>query len=457
MKNRRQFLKVAGSALALAATPAFGQTSPSLGYSTSSDRSNNQALNGATISGTVYIFVRPTSLDVGNVRFFLDGLVVRDEGNPPYDFAGGTATVANPFNANTLSDGQHTIEARWSSGSVNATFTKGGTTTTTQGTTTTQPPSGDWSLTFNGRKWRINGVDLPVDGLPRNVRLVQAVADFTGKVNGWDANANTDAFIAALGTFKNYSIEAITINMQGGNPGDSSTWGENYNNSTFNADGSMKQAYKDRLTRVLNAMTDLRIVPIVGIFYQRQDQILSNEAAVKTACNNAINFLAPWKNQIVVEVANECNVSLYQHAIIKKARIRELVKLFRDAGYHAGFSTSSGVPTTSEVGTGNVILLHGNDKTDQYMTDTANLAKSRFPGKPALFNEDGASAGSTAYSASRYISHMNRAINADAGWGLHDAPEYQYIGPVGTTMTKLSWEPTSAKTKEVLTAMKNLG
>ena len=313
------------------------------------------------------------------------------------------------------------------------------------------------ALTFSGRKWLVGGVALPVDGLPRNIRLVQAVSDWDGKVKGWDATANTAAFVAALPTFRSYGIEAITINMQGGNPGaGSATWGENYNNSTFRADGTMKGAYTGRLTKALDGMTAVGIVPIVGIFYQRQDQILTDEAAVKKAVGHAVNFLAPWKNRIVVEVVNEADVALYHHAILKRGRIRELVKVFRDAGYHAGFSLSSGVPTVAEAGTSDIIFLHGNDKTDEKITEFANTARTRFPGKPATFNEDGASKDNTPYSVARYTSHMNRAFDGGAGWGLHDDDEYQTIGPVGTTMTKLSWAPESTRAKEVLTAMKKL-
>ena len=218
----------------------------------------------------------------------------------------------------------------------------------------------------------------------------------------------------------------------------------------------MKAAYQDRLTSALNGMVNVGIVPIVGIFYQRQDQILTNEAAVKAAVGNAVDFLSGWKNRIVVEVANEADVALYHHPILGRGRIRELVKTFRDAGYHAGFSLSGGVCTTTEAGSSDIIFLHGNDKPDDKITEFANTARTRFPNCPATFNEDGASASGAVYPAARYLSHLNRAISAGAGWGMHDSPEYQTVGPTGTSMTKLSWEPTSTKTKEVLTAMRNL-
>ena len=232
--SRRQFLQIAGASfLGLAiARPAWGQTGPSLVFSRSSDRSNPQPLAGQ-ITGTIYVFVAPVG-KWADVRFFLDGSLCQSEANPPWDFAGGNATTANPY---TPTSGSHTITAELRRGSVetiSAIFTVG-TTSTTAGTpsttstsgptSTTQPPTGQ-VLTFSGRKWLVGGIELPVAGLPRNLRLVQAVADFSDKVTGWDAAANTAAFVAALPTFKGYGVDAITINMQGGNPGGASTtWG----------------------------------------------------------------------------------------------------------------------------------------------------------------------------------------------------------------------------------------
>ena len=465
MRSRRDFFKITGAAVLgmMVARPGFGQTAPTLSYSRSSDRSSPQPLAGATLTGTIYIFVSPTGTTLGTVKFYLNGTLRRSESNPPYDFAGGS-NVANPF---TPTNGSHTVQAEWSGGSISSTFTAGavstttttqGTTTTTQGTTTTTQP-GNWVLTFSEHRWMIDGVRIhqgtAIEGLPRNVRLVHCISDFSDQVPSWDAEANTDAFIAALPTFRGYGIDAITINLQGGNPGSASTWGEEFNNSAFNSDGTFKAAYTNRLTRVLNAMKGLRIVPIVGIFHPRQDQILTSEAAVKTAVNNAIAFLAPRKNQIVVEAINEANSTYLTHAILKRTRIREVVKMFRDAGFHSGFSLSGAVPTVAEAQSSNIILLHGNNKSDAGITDTANAARSLFPNLPVAYNEDGAS-GTTEYTAARYISHLTRSFNAGVGWGYHDSEAFQSVGPVGVDRVKLNWEPTSDRSKAVLTALRDL-
>ena len=84
-------------------------------YSTSSNRSNPKPLDGSTVSGNIYPFTTPDD-GVAGVVFFLDdpgmtGSPRQVENNPPYDFAGGTASKADPFKTTALSDGQHTITA----------------------------------------------------------------------------------------------------------------------------------------------------------------------------------------------------------------------------------------------------------------------------------------------------------------------------------------------------------
>jgi len=54
---------------------------------------------------------------VAQAQFFLDnpnmtGTPRQTENVAPYDFAGGSTTVANPFNTNTLATGSHTITAK---------------------------------------------------------------------------------------------------------------------------------------------------------------------------------------------------------------------------------------------------------------------------------------------------------------------------------------------------------
>jgi hypothetical protein len=84
--------------------------------STSSNRSSPVPLAGQTVSGKIYAFTTPDTADIDQVRFYLDnpsatGTPRRTENNAPYDFAGGTTTVAASFDTTTIADGPHTITA----------------------------------------------------------------------------------------------------------------------------------------------------------------------------------------------------------------------------------------------------------------------------------------------------------------------------------------------------------
>jgi N-acetylneuraminic acid mutarotase/glucose/arabinose dehydrogenase len=85
-------------------------------FSLTSNRSSPATLSGVTISGNVYVFTSPDTNDIRRVRFYLDnpsatGKPRRTENNAPYDFAGGTEALANPFDTRTVADGPHTIAA----------------------------------------------------------------------------------------------------------------------------------------------------------------------------------------------------------------------------------------------------------------------------------------------------------------------------------------------------------
>ncbi len=86
-----------------------------LSLSNSADRANPVALDGKSVSGDIYVFLTPGT-GASQVRFYLDntsgsGTPSQTEGNPPYDFAGGSAAAASPYNTGQLANGAHTITA----------------------------------------------------------------------------------------------------------------------------------------------------------------------------------------------------------------------------------------------------------------------------------------------------------------------------------------------------------
>ena len=103
----------------LTATTTSEPSEPASPYelyvSSSADRADPVGLAGETVSGDAYIFVAPED-GVAGVRLWLDdpdlsGAPVRVEANPPWDFGGGDAHGADPFDTRTLADGSHTVTA----------------------------------------------------------------------------------------------------------------------------------------------------------------------------------------------------------------------------------------------------------------------------------------------------------------------------------------------------------
>jgi hypothetical protein len=113
----------------------------------------------------------------------------------------------------------------------------------------------------------------------------------------------------------------------------------------------------NRLAGILDRADELGIVVIVGYFYFGHDECSKNEAAVLRGTHDATEWLlSKGYTNVLVEVANECDVSRYDHAILRTPRIHELLALVREiAGrdrsrFLAGTSFGGGsVPTANVV------------------------------------------------------------------------------------------------------------
>ncbi len=85
-----------------------------LRVSTQPARSAPVALDGATVTGPVYAFTAPDRPGTLKVLFYVDDpsrlrAAYRQENSAPYDLAGGTVTLANPYATSQLANGKHTL------------------------------------------------------------------------------------------------------------------------------------------------------------------------------------------------------------------------------------------------------------------------------------------------------------------------------------------------------------
>jgi len=291
-----------------------------------------------------------------------------------------------------------------------------------------------------------------VEGLLFNVRAVQATFDDEAypqvevyhtdvgarsfaypDTKTWDAERNTDEFIAALDSWRNHGVLGVTVGFQGGRPAQNawrmSPWfnlWQPYQNSGFAADGSLKPAYKARMARVLQALDDRGMVAIVSLFYFGQDHWLHDEQAVVRAVDEATQWLLNTGHRnIILEVANEIDEHHYTHSILKPGRVRELVDRVRQTtldGRRLLVSTSytpNCMPREDVTALSDVVLPHGNgldgDRHCRLVHAIRNLEAYRRRPQPIIFNE-----------ASTDVACLDASFKSYASWGYYDHGKNNY-------------------------------
>ena len=184
--------------------------------------------------------------------------------------------------------------------------------------------------TYEDRYWN----DYKIEGLLFNSRMVQGIFDDLNPstrdnfrypdTQQWDAERNTNEFVAAMPDWKSHGLLCFTLNLQGGSPLGYGNHG--WINSTFDKNGNLRPDYMSRLEKILTKADELGMVVILGYFYFGQDEHLTDEQAVIRAVDNITNWIMEkaYKN-ILIEINNECDI-LYNHSILQPERVSELMK-----------------------------------------------------------------------------------------------------------------------------------
>ena len=319
-------------------------------------------------------------------------------------------------------------------------------------------------LTYAGRYWAGN----KIEGLLFNSRMVQGIFDdLNSETNDrwkypdtkiWDPNRNTDEFVAAMDDWYNHGLLSFTINLQGGSPMGYGNMA--WYNSAYYADGELRDAYMSRLRRILNKADILGMAPILGLFYFGQDQNLESEAAVVRATENIVDWLFEEGYQnVLIEVANECDNRKYDHDIIKADRIHELLDLIKSKrrhGYRFLVSTSyngNQIPRENVIDKADFILLHGNGVEEPgRITEMVNLTKEvrGFEPMPILFNED------DHFNFDSDTNNFFAAIRSYASWGYFD---YRMNGEgyeSGYQSVPVDWKIGSERKKQFFQKLKEI-
>jgi hypothetical protein len=261
--------------------------------------------------------------------------------------------------------------------------------------------------THRGRSY--NGVSL--EGLLFNSRMVQALTDDENpSTRGvwvypdgeeFTAARNNDEFVAALKDYRAHGLDAVCINLQSGSPQGYSVI-QPWTITGFNADGSLKQPWLARLDKVITECDRLGMVVVLGLFYWKQTRVFSDEAAVRRAVTNTVDWLAErGARNVLIEIGNEVDLTFFQKNI-EAARVDELIKLAQE--HSAGrFDTPSGrlMVSTSlarpkPVGANimacaDFLLLHGNGThhpDSVRLMVRGNRAQPAYRDVPIMINED---------------------------------------------------------------------
>ena len=287
------------------------------------------------------------------------------------------------------------------------------------------------AVSIDGAKFLINGkltyesCNPEASGRLMNVRMVNSVFDDENpgtRPPGFDAESNTDNFIESMDQYKSKGILAFTVNLQGGLPGY-----EKAINTAFRADASLKDRYMKRVARVIEAADARGMVIILGLFYQRQDQILPDEDAVRKATANAAAWVRDkGYTNVIIEIANEYVHKGFADIIRSEDGEIELMNIVR--------STAPGlIVSTSGIGNclfheklceaADIILIHGNGSSPDIYHEKVNGYKKY--GKPIVFNEDWCFSDDPRRVPDA-VQKVTAAFEAGASWGIMNEERNQY-------------------------------
>jgi len=290
---------------------------------------------------------------------------------------------------------------------------------------------------ISGREWRLNGAvtypGSPAEGLLMNVRMVNAVFEDANPATcppGFAPEANTAAFLARVPDYVGHGIRAFTISLQGGSCGY-----EGAVNSAFAADGSLREPYLRRVRRVVEACDRAGAAVILTCYYQRQDQILRDETAVRAGVVNVAKWVRDsGYTNVLLEIANEFGHGGFDHGILQSAAGQAgLIRLARETAPQLQVGSSgpgSGALAEAVAQASDFLLVHfNNTRLDQIPERIAALQPH---GKPIVCNEDEKPAREAARAAelcvARGASWGLMLVQANQSWpftfrGAADAPD----------------------------------
>jgi hypothetical protein len=206
--------------------------------------------------------------------------------------------------------------------------------------TTQEPFRPQTRIALRDGRWLLNerptNPGSRAEGLLMNVRMVNAIFEDRHRPDVHPDDI-TDRFLVQLPDYAAHGVNAVTLGLQGGMPGY-----EGALNSAFEPDGSLRESYLARAARVIEACDRNGLAVILGCFYQRQDQVLADEDAVRAAVANAARWVRDrgYRN-VLLEIANEFDHDGFDHRLIRSVEGEvELIRLAKRTAPDLLVSTS---------------------------------------------------------------------------------------------------------------------
>lgn len=289
--------------------------------------------------------------------------------------------------------------------------------------------------TYAGRSW--NG--HRIEGRLFNSRMANAIADDENPATRgawsyadgpWDAERSTREFIAALPSYRAHGLLAVCLNLSGGSP-QGYSWNQPWKICGFTPEGTIKPAWATRLDSVIKACDRIGMVVVLGLFYGKQSGTFTDEAAVKAAVTNTIDWLlANNATNVLLEIGNEVDLpNVWAHPIIAASRCHELIELAQQRSRRKLLVSTSLItlqaPPAPILAAADFLLPHGNgvygpDGPFQPSPHGIRLQLARwragdgYRGQPIVYNED------DHFEFDKPDNHFVAAVEAGASWGYFD-------------------------------------
>jgi hypothetical protein len=293
-----------------------------------------------------------------------------------------------------------------------------------------------WGKTYSGRQYRPEAA-----GRLMNLRPAQGLFHDEWMTEiPFDPEDNTNRLIEALDVYKEHGILAVSVSLQGGNPAyerfpqikrdrpNKLGFGKGALISAFHPDGSLKDAWMDRLLRLIRELGRRGMFLDLLYYYQHQDEVLSGPKAIDAGVRNVTDWLIDNDcRNVIIEIANEYDVGSYDHDRYIFRRMDHLIELAR--GRFAARRAPFRLPVSASTGGSmkifdsvkehaDLVILHGNNRTpeEKRVRVFELAADSSMPG-PIYMNEDNNGRETTIENLRLELASCDAVFRSGGSWG----------------------------------------